>query len=1398
MVRTDRLSPSTPVMESLEPRILLALYTDAQLFLYLLNRCRHDPAAFQQEYGQYMTIDISNYTPQMPLAVNADLSFAAEWKANDMETDGYFSHKTADTPPWPDMWANELAWDAGYNLTGRFPWGQNDIESLWGGANATDAGRVLAAMISDTDSPLQGFLFPEDRNRLLGLTTASIDFREIGVAHAYDPGSALQNYWTVYTAYQDTQRLFLTGMVFNDLNNNHRYDLGEGLQGATVSIAGASTRTNYEGGWSLPVASGSRTVTVSGGGFQGTATADVPVNNRNIEVDFISGRADGVVAFGGASLTVPEAPTGVNASNGTFTDKVRLSWYAQGNITSFEVWRSTTNDIQTANLVASPTDPWCDDTSVVPGVTYYYWIRAVNFNGASNPSAPDIGFANSPPTIGTFTASPNVLMRGDTLTLTAENVVDADGTVAKVQFYRDGNKNGTLETSDPAIGLGTLAGGVWTWTGPTSRDKGWTFGNIAVFARACDKQGGWSAASIATITVNNPDPVPPEAALPSATVTESPGAKLLFDVAYTDNWGLDASDIDAKDIRVTGPNGYNKLASLVRVSSKVDGTPIVATYSIPGPGGTWDVADNGDYTVAMQAGQVRDVNENFVPAGTLGTLTLNLPNAADLTGSFGVIKAPTPLVPGDKFTVPFIIRNVGGIPAKAIIWNTLVFKSAGLEVPLGTLKATISLNPGASTTVNFKVIVPPADADQYSFVATIDTPPAITDAVRANNVITSPTAYDVVWQFGTVALRKNVKMALPDPDGTLLTFAMAGSGTGSLAAVGNAYNLVLIGTTSASSVTVTAVKSKTPGDDGAVTLAGITVGNPANTEDRTSLRSLAAKTANLAGDFTITGGLGTLALNDVSGGRTVTIGPAVKTTDAAALTFDQVSDLVITSAMPIKSLTVTEWVAGTGVNKVTAPSLATLSVKGDVKRLLRGDFQADLDLTSAAAKQSLGTATVAGRMEAVDVLARSAIGRVTVGAFTNCRLFAGVRDGVTGLPNPAHDFAALTSIQSLTVKGLKEVAIGTENSIVAAAKLGTISLGRVTYDNGSHTFGLAGTALTKVSVIEGGKTKSWPQTGQPTPPRMGDFEVDVDKKLFDDGTQALWGRSFPGDVQEPLVPVSFNGKPAGYFRLLELYDQVPSTTSYPLTWTDIVANTYQRSTYQKADGTTGTLGTSVVGTASYWTAAGLQFIPTVTGVAVTKAKGQPLQIATSAAFGTDAAVTTTSTFVEAALGRTVTDVSVKFEAKANLDFSDFITGTNSFRFLTVSSMFASSTQYDANAILYEDGDGQIHSVLLTDATVRDTLVLPAANEMGTWLELHKEPGSTWNADSPTVRVEITGSTGVAGSLGVEAYLADSADPNDDSLTAWVEWQDVPQALAAGTVVTVNFRITATPPAATLG
>src|SRR5690606_6798690 len=106
-----------------------------------------------------------------------------------------------------------------------------------------------------------------------------------------------------------------------------------------------------------------------------------------------------------------------------------------------------------------------------------------------------------------------------------------------------------------------------------------------------------------------------------------------FTVTFTDAIGLNTASLDSQDLLVTGPNGFNQLAQFVSVDSTAHGSPRVATYRITAPGGTWNVADRGAYTITIRPDQVFDTSGNAVVTKQLATFTADIDLASvDMVG----------------------------------------------------------------------------------------------------------------------------------------------------------------------------------------------------------------------------------------------------------------------------------------------------------------------------------------------------------------------------------------------------------------------------------------------------------------------------------------------------------------------------------------------------------------------------------------------------------------------------------------------------------------------------------------------------------------------------------------------------------------------------------------------
>ena len=212
-------------------------------------------------------------------------------------------------------------------------------------------------------------------------------------------------------------------------------------------------------------------------------------------------------------------------------------------------------------------------------------------------------------------------------------------------IYLDIDNDGMLDVGEPtrstdasgAYRFGGLAPGSYTvrqvlpsgWTGTAPAG-----GAYAVQVVDGREVGGFDFGS-RLVPANQP---------PSATASLGPvpagGAVYYFTVSYTDDVSVDYGTIGSGDVVITGPNAYSQPGTLSNLSYS-NGT-WVATYRVPAPGGSWNSADNGTYTVSMQPSQVADNAGAFVRSGPLGQVVVN----------FGDIGPPTASASAQDITTP--------------------------------------------------------------------------------------------------------------------------------------------------------------------------------------------------------------------------------------------------------------------------------------------------------------------------------------------------------------------------------------------------------------------------------------------------------------------------------------------------------------------------------------------------------------------------------------------------------------------------------------------------------------------------------------------------------------------------------------------------------------------------
>jgi hypothetical protein len=275
MAATRLSSALRPRLELLETRQLLSGFTPTpaeQLFLEELNDARADPA----QYGTSIGVDLSGVAPSPPLAFNTLLIEETRLHSQDMNARGYFAH---DTPEGIDP--GQRMTNVGFVWTG---WG----ESLAGGTAFPGPTDALRALIIDNGVADLGH-----RRHLLAIDPAYQGQNQVGIGIVQGGTGPLVNYYTIDTASAPNAGPFLTGTVFNDLNDSGKYDIGEGLGNVTISVAGVGSTTTFDtGGYSIAVPPGTYTVTASGGPLAAPLTQTVTVGTTNVRLNFALGDAN--------------------------------------------------------------------------------------------------------------------------------------------------------------------------------------------------------------------------------------------------------------------------------------------------------------------------------------------------------------------------------------------------------------------------------------------------------------------------------------------------------------------------------------------------------------------------------------------------------------------------------------------------------------------------------------------------------------------------------------------------------------------------------------------------------------------------------------------------------------------------------------------------------------------------------------------------------------------------------------------------------------------------------------------------------------------------------------------------------------------------------------------------
>ena len=247
-----------------------------QLAIELVNRARADPLAELGRQSDGFASGVST-NPSQPLAVVGELQIAAVAHSLDMRQRGFFDHDNPDgESPFDRMDAvgyqyrsagENIAWAGGYRDANSPAQIQRHHDGLW-----------------ESDGHQRNFM--------------SNGFSEIGMGVVTGPmslnGRSFSTSSTMTQKFGDRGRVYLTGVVIDDLDGDAFYDVGEGQGDVRITAwndQGVYGTVTWEaGGYSLELIPGTFTVQFEGGDLSGVVRHTVTVGQDNVKLDVIEGQ----------------------------------------------------------------------------------------------------------------------------------------------------------------------------------------------------------------------------------------------------------------------------------------------------------------------------------------------------------------------------------------------------------------------------------------------------------------------------------------------------------------------------------------------------------------------------------------------------------------------------------------------------------------------------------------------------------------------------------------------------------------------------------------------------------------------------------------------------------------------------------------------------------------------------------------------------------------------------------------------------------------------------------------------------------------------------------------------------------------------------------------------------
>lgn len=402
--------------------------------------------------------------------------------------------------------------------------------------------------------------------------------------------------------------------------------------------------------------------------------------------------------IGPFNSTPPDAPTGVAATDGTYIDRVRVTWAEVEGATGYDVWRATTDNSASTTKLTTTTvaDSPFDDLSAVAGTVYYYWVTASNGAGMSAFGISGNGFRGRPPTISAITAR---TINEDTNTGAVGFTISDPETTAGSLTLSGSSSNATLVPVTNIVFGGSGESRTITVT-PAADQNGVC--NITI---TVTDASGATATSAFTLTVTAVNDAPTMSTLAATTVLEDTATALIpFSVGDVET-AASALTVSAASSNTTlvpvanitlGGTGANRTVSVMPAANRTGTATVTLTVT--------DAA--GSIATRTLALTVTAVNDAPTISAITAQTIVEDSNTGNLAFTIGDIETAA-----TSLTLSSLSSNTDLVPVANI-----VFGGSGAN---RTVRVTPLANQSGTATITVRVTDAAAAVSSITFLVTV-------------------------------------------------------------------------------------------------------------------------------------------------------------------------------------------------------------------------------------------------------------------------------------------------------------------------------------------------------------------------------------------------------------------------------------------------------------------------------------------------------------------------------------------------------------------------------------------------------------------------------------------------------------------------------------------------------